>query len=109
MGYAVMDVDINKITGLRPANTSPSAAKNSTGSSSSGTAAGSNAANASGVSVKLTDAATALFQSTQDVLQQEPDVDQAKVAELRNAVDSGGYRVDSSRVAAKIVKMEPDF
>ena len=51
-----------------------------------------------------------LSQSTRDVqyakkmIKTVPDVRQAKVARLKNQIDSGTYRIDSQKVAEKMIK-----
>ena len=50
--------------------------------------------------------ATRLAQDVQGELASFPEVDAQKVAELKVAIQSGSYEVDSSRLAAKIMMLE---
>lgn len=59
----------------------------------------------SGESVELS--ATALqLQQVRDRLSEQPDVDQARVERLRQAIADGSYQVDSQRVAARLLAFE---
>lgn len=50
--------------------------------------------------------ASRLAQDVQGELASFPEVDAEKVAELKAAIQSGSYEVDSSRLAAKIMMLE---
>lgn len=50
--------------------------------------------------------ATRLAQDVQGTLASFPDVDADKVASLKQQIQSGGYEVDSSRLAAKTMMLE---
>ena len=56
-------------------------------------------------SVVLTDTASRL-QSLESVVKQTPEVDQHKVASLRQAIADGNYQVDANRVAQKFTRFE---
>jgi len=58
--------------------------------------------------VSLTDMASRL-QSLEQKLATQPDVDQAHVNRVRDAISRGEYRVDPDRVADKMMDFESDF
>jgi len=58
--------------------------------------------------VSLTDMASRL-QSLEQKLASQPDVDQAHVNRVRDAISRGEYRVDPDRVADKMMDFESDF
>jgi negative regulator of flagellin synthesis FlgM len=58
--------------------------------------------------VKISDAAQAIQGAAQD-LKSEPEVNSARVAELKAAIDSGEYKVDAERVAQGMLAMESLF
>ncbi|WP_397449126.1 flagellar biosynthesis anti-sigma factor FlgM [Pseudomonas sp. NA-150] len=59
----------------------------------------------SGEAVHLSDEAQRL-QSISDKVRDQPVVNSARVAELKQAVADGSYKVDSSRVASKLLNFE---
>ena len=58
--------------------------------------------------VSLTDMAAHL-QSLEQELSAQPDVDQEHIDRVRSAISRGEYRVDSDRVADKMIDFDSDF
>jgi len=58
--------------------------------------------------VSITDMASRL-QSLEQKLATQPDVDQAHINRVRDAISRGEYRVDPDRVADKMLDFESDF
>lgn len=59
-------------------------------------------------SVRLTDDAK-LLQQAERAAAQAPDVDEGRVAEIKQAVADGTYQVDPKAIAAKLARMEWDL
>jgi negative regulator of flagellin synthesis FlgM len=62
----------------------------------------------SDTSVTLTDAARRLA-ALERVVASIPDVDVARVAELRSAIESGRYTVDAERIASRLLDLEREL
>ncbi|MGE4407566.1 flagellar biosynthesis anti-sigma factor FlgM [Pseudomonas sp.] len=65
----------------------------------------SNTSASSGDTVQLSPEAQRLQQAA-DKLNEQPAVDQERVAKIRQAIADGSYQVDSQRVAAKLLAFE---
>jgi negative regulator of flagellin synthesis FlgM len=59
-------------------------------------------------SVQITDSARQLA-ALEAAIKELPAVDEAKVAELRNAIENGSYEVDGASVADKLLKMDSEL
>jgi negative regulator of flagellin synthesis FlgM len=93
-----------KITGFeqRPVHVaSPSPADRTAGKSASAPGAAVSAA----AHVKLTGSAVQLA-ALEKALARVPDVNLERVQQLRTEVESGAYKVDSQRIAAKLLQLE---
>ena len=73
-----------------------------------GTAPASASAKAGGSNVQITDSARQLA-ALEAAIKELPAVDEAKVAELRNAIESGSYEVDGASIADKLLKMDSEL
>lgn len=62
-------------------------------------------ASSGGDSVNLSDRAKALKQAEQQLANQ-PEVDDAKVAQIRQALEDGTYKVDAKQLAQKMLDMD---
>jgi negative regulator of flagellin synthesis FlgM len=100
----------NKISGfstaepvapLKGSNSSGAVADKSQGEGSAATAS----ASQTGDHVTLTDSARSL-QKIEQAVAQAPVVNTAKVAAVKQAVNSGTYQIDAGRVADKILQFE---
>jgi negative regulator of flagellin synthesis FlgM len=58
--------------------------------------------------VSVSDMASRL-KSLEDKLSTQPEIDQDRVQQIRDALNSGEFKVDPERVANKIVDFESDF
>ncbi|CRI55994.1 negative regulator of flagellin synthesis FlgM [Pseudomonas sp. TE6288] len=93
-------------------NNSPSVTGGVRGNTASGNAAKAGEANeapkhtgASGETVHLSPEAQQL-QKISDKLRDQPTVNSARVAELKQAIADGSYKVDADRVASKLLDFE---
>jgi negative regulator of flagellin synthesis FlgM len=62
----------------------------------------------SGDAVAITDTAAKL-KAIEARLAQVPDVDAARVAAIRERIESGNYRPDPARIAEKLMRLEQDL
>lgn len=70
--------------------------------------AASTAKTAGAEGVKITDSARQLA-ALEQAIRALPTVDDAKVAEIRNAIESGTYEVSPERIADKLLRWEKEF
>ncbi|WP_339528570.1 flagellar biosynthesis anti-sigma factor FlgM [Pseudomonas mucidolens] len=106
-----MVIDFNRLNNA-PAlsgNTRTSGAKDSVEAKSQPAPAPAEQADASksGESVHLSNEAQQL-QKVTDSLRHQPVVNEARVAELKQAIADGSYKVDSNRVASKLLNFEAE-
>ncbi|MEN5034218.1 flagellar biosynthesis anti-sigma factor FlgM [Pseudomonas sp. TWI929] len=90
------------VTGGVRGNTAPGSAEKPAASQE---AAQATSASASGEAVHLSQEAQQL-QKISDKLQDEPVVNSARVAQLKQAIADGSYQVDAGRVASKLLDFE---
>lgn len=88
--------------------TSPTATGQAGATDSAGAASGANATGVTSPSTDLADVAQteALLQSIIQAASNTPGIDQAKVAELQQAIASGAYQANPQSIAQKIVELE---
>jgi negative regulator of flagellin synthesis FlgM len=77
-------------------------------SSATSTTSASASATVGGSSVQITDSARQLA-ALEAAIKELPAVDEAKVAELRNAIENGSYEVVGGRIASKLLKMDSEL
>jgi negative regulator of flagellin synthesis FlgM len=96
----------SKINGLNP-NTTSGAAPAVTRAPAVPTAGGGAAgtAPAAGTEVRITDTATRLA-ALEQALRDAPAVDEARVAELRSAIEQGRYTVQPEHIASQLLQLE---
>jgi negative regulator of flagellin synthesis FlgM len=58
--------------------------------------------------VRITDSARQLA-ALEQAIRSMPEVDDAKVAEIRNAIETGTYEVSPERIADKLMRMENEL
>ena len=71
-------------------------------------AAASRRAERSGDAVELTDTAAKL-KAIEAKLADVPDVDRARVENVRQKIESGNYQPDADRIARKLIRMEQEL
>lgn len=101
-----MVIDFSRINNSSslPGATRTGSTKESTDTAATTAAQGTSAAR-SGEPVTLSDGAQQLQKIT-DKLRDQPTVNSARVAELKQAIADGSYKVDSERVASKLLNFE---
>ena len=101
-----MVIDFSRVNNSQslPGTTRTGNAKESTGAAAE-TAVKSTSVTQSGEAVTLSDGAQQLQKIT-DTLRDQPTVNSARVAELKQAIADGSYKVDSERVASKLLNFE---
>lgn len=104
-----MVIDFNRLNSTQPlpGNTRTSGAKDSVEAKSLPAKAEQASASQSGESVHLSNEAQQLQKIT-DSLRDQPIVNKARVAELKQAIADGTYTVDSNRVASKLLNFEAE-
>jgi len=104
-----MVIDFSRLNGSAPvtsgSRTGSVKETSITASSSTAKPATDVASASSGEAVHLSDEAQRL-QSISDKVRDQPVVNSARVAELKQAVADGSYKVDSNRVANKLLNFE---
>lgn len=106
-----MSIDINNIGGNRPENTRRQETNreiaDKTASSDRAEQKGEQASNntARGENVSLSSAAKGLAQ-LENSLKELPEVDEARVSEIKARVESGQYQVNSNNLAQKMLGMD---
>ena len=99
-------MEINK---LNPGNTQGVDGKRAERQDSSATPASNNAAaRANEAKVEVSNEARTV-QGILNNLAKTPDIDNAKVSRVKNAIDEGRYQVDSERLADKIIAREQEL
>jgi len=110
-GFFIMVIDFSRLnnTPALPGNTRTSGAKDSVEAKAQPAPAKTEQAGASqsGESVHLSNEAQQL-QKVTDSLRDQPVVNKARVAELKQAIADGSYKVDSNRVASKLLNFEAE-
>ncbi len=100
----------NTIDGIRGVHNQPAATESKNQRSTSGSEVANLLQGKSVLSdtVQLTDIA-AQAQKAEEVIANTPEVDKAKVKQIKDAISSGSYKVDAERVADQLMKLEADL
>jgi negative regulator of flagellin synthesis FlgM len=110
-GFFIMVIDFSRLNNAPalPVTTRTSGAKDSVEAKAQPLPAKAEQASASqsGESVHLSNEAQQL-QKVTNSLRDQPVVNQARVAELKQAIADGSYKVDSNRVASKLLNFEAE-
>ncbi|MGV6816586.1 MAG: flagellar biosynthesis anti-sigma factor FlgM [Thiotrichales bacterium] len=95
---------MNKIDGISPLKST--VAKESPRQSNAASAGpGEEAAAEASSNVVLTDAAQKLQQAEKQ-LKSAPEIDEARVSEIKDALDSGNYQIDPEKIASRLADLE---
>jgi negative regulator of flagellin synthesis FlgM len=100
-----MAVDITGLGASNPAKVGENSTKNRVDDGNGQTTRSNNQAQQHADVVTITPSAAKL-QAVEQKLASIPVVDQARVDQLRNAIESGQYKVDPQRTAEKLLQME---
>jgi negative regulator of flagellin synthesis FlgM len=100
-------MDVTKITGYhnRPVQAGSDKKVSRANDASTESSAG---ATSSGSPIQITDQARQLA-ALEHAVQAMPVVNEARVAEISNAIEEGRYEVSPERIADKLITMEQDF
>ena len=102
-----MVIDFNRLNSSTPVSGTTRTASTKEAAKTEATAAvsGTSSVPGSGEAVHLSSEAQQL-QKISDSLRDQPVVNSARVAELKQAIADGSYKVDSNRVASKLLNFE---
>lgn len=103
--------DINNINAPQPGkprNSGSDAVDNSLTRSGSNNANASVSGNSTADTVQLSTQAQELSRIQRD-LQTLPEIDEARVSQVRESIDNGSYVIDADRIAAQILSDEQNF
>lgn len=102
-----MTIDINNINPQRPENSRSQTARNEAAPKREAPAdtQQQGSENAPNVSVSLSEAGKTLAQ-VEASLKSSPEIDQAKVDEMRAKIESGDYQIDSQNLAQKMLDID---
>jgi len=100
-------MDVTKITGYQNRPVQAGTDKKVSRNTDAGTAPSAGASSGSSP-IQITDQARQLA-ALESAVQAMPVVNDARVAEIRNAIEEGRYEVAPERIADKLMSMEKDF
>ena len=92
----------------RPVQVSSDRAVKRTGVAGSGEAGTTAKAGGASTGVQITDSARQLA-ALEQAIRELPDVDEARVNEIRSAIADGSYKVSPDRIAEKLLRMEHEL